>query len=72
MNSKQRRRSRRYWQYEVQMDCYNDDKDPWDAVCWLEENMGKIGIRWGRIGNEPWLFLFNDSKDANFFSLKWL
>jgi hypothetical protein len=71
MNSHQRRRSRRYWRYEVVMDHENDHKDPWDARCWLEDNMGQIGIRWGNMGIHPWLFFFHNSQDASFFSLKW-
>jgi hypothetical protein len=72
MNSKQRRKSRRYWKYDVVMDYYNEDKDPWEARCWLEENIGKIGLRWGNLNSHPWQFFFKDSKDAAFFSLKWL
>jgi len=72
MNSKQRRKSRRYWQYDVVMDYKNEDLDPWDARYWLEENMGKIGIRWGTGINNPWTFYFKDGRDANFFMLKWL
>ena len=71
MNSKQRRKSRRYWKYDVTMDYHNDKKHPWHARCWLEENMGKVGIRWSNSDSHPWFFNFRDSKDANFFSLKW-
>ena len=72
MNAHQRRKARRYWRYEIMMDYENDAKDPWDARCWLEKNMGKIGVRWGNLGQHPWQFFFKDSQDANFFSLKWL
>ena len=72
MNSKQRRKSRRYWRYDVIMDYENDDRDPWDARYWLEENMGEIGIRWGQMSSHnPWMFYFKDSRDAVFFSLRW-
>jgi len=73
MNSYQRRRARRYWKYTVEMDYQNDDKDPWAARTWLEQNMGEIGRRWGgQASQNPWVFFFHDSKDATFFSMKWL
>ena len=73
MNSYQRRLARRYWKYIVEMDYQNDDKDPWEARTWLEQNMGEIGRRWGgQAQQNPWVFFFHDSKDAAYFSLKWL
>ena len=72
MNSYQRRRARRYWKYVVEMDYHNWEKDPWEARAWLEDNMGRIGIKWGNQGNSnPWVFLFHDGPDANFFSMRW-
>jgi hypothetical protein len=55
------------------MDYQNDYKDPWEARTWLEQNMGEIGRRWGgQAQQNPWVFFFHDSKDAAYFSLKWL
>lgn len=72
MNSYQRRLARRYWKYVVEMDYHNMDKDPWEARLWLEDNMGRIGIKWGNQGNSnPWVFLFHDGSDATFFSMRW-
>jgi hypothetical protein len=72
MNSRQRRRARRYWKYTIEMDYHNDDKDPWEARTWLEDSMGKIGRRWGQqTNNNPWVFFFHDGRDAAFFSMKW-
>jgi hypothetical protein len=54
------------------MDYHNMDKDPWEARLWLEDNMGRIGRKWGNQGNSnPWVFLFHDGKDATFFSMQW-
>lgn len=72
MNSHQRRQARRYWQYTVEMDYQNDDKDPWVARTWLEQNMGEIGRRWGgQAAHNPWVFFFHAGADANFFSMRW-
>jgi hypothetical protein len=55
------------------MDYQNDYKDPWEARTWLEQNMGEIGRRWGgQASQNPWLFYFHESRDATFFSMRWL
>jgi hypothetical protein len=47
MNSRQRRRTRRYWRYEfvcsedISYEKYLDNLD------WLKKNLGKVGYRWG-------------------------
>jgi hypothetical protein len=72
MNSRQRRKARRYWKYDVIMVYANQNLDPYDARQWLEENMGKVGFRWSFQNQDPWWFSFHSGKDAAFFSMKWL
>jgi len=78
MNAHQRRATRRYWKYIVTLDIdpsYENigvDLMVYDAVTWLEQNMGRKGKLWSHLPyHDRWTFYFHDSKDAAFFSLKW-
>lgn len=75
MNSHQRRKSRRYWKYQIEFKV-TDDVNVEDIKQWCKDNIGKKYVVWG-FDNSFWyqgedqLFYFNKDKDAVKFTLKW-
>lgn len=69
MNSKQRRRSTRYWQHTVPVGYFwsSDFESP---IEWCRKNIGKHGYDW-TVSYAAGVFQFNQAKHANWFVLKW-
>lgn len=62
--------------YVVHFPWHKGDKNEsdWhDATIWIIDNYGLPGTRWStNLQNNTIDFIFKDSKDAIYFSLKWL
>ena len=69
MNSKQRRRSIRYWQHTIEADGYWTD-DYAERMEWCRKNIGRRGFDW-TISYNAGVFQFKLAKHANWFVLKW-
>lgn len=76
MNSHQRRKSRRYWKYEIEF-TINRNTNVDDIKQWCKDNIGKIYVAWG-FDNGWWyksgenqIFYFHKDTDAVKFTLKW-
>lgn len=70
MNAQQRRRSRRYWKYIVEVD------EPWyatDRADWLIKTLGSKnkGRRYCWSSWNPTAYQFHDQQDYLVFLLKW-
>lgn len=76
MNSKQRRRQRRYWRYEVQASRdYLTYDEYYDMFIWCRKNFGiTVSDGWRtKPGQHDWLnvWQFDSEQKASLFALRW-
>ena len=70
MNSKQRRRAKRYWRYVVDLEYHSDWHLDVQRRQWCTENIGPQGYDWYSFGYGT-EYQFHNPKHAAWFKLKW-
>lgn len=69
MNSRQRRTARRYWRHEFVLSEDITFEKYKEIRCWCEQNLGKIGYRWG-VDGMTYDFGFRHERDYLLFLLR--